>query len=175
MPDANERSFPSERFDDVLRGNAAFADASAPLPPTGEPRRRLAVVTCIDARIDTLAVLGLDPGDAVVIRNPGARITDETHRTLAIAEHVLGVERVLVLPHTDCRMAKSDEAALHAAIEDRTGIDTTDLVFGAIPDQLEALRADLELLRSSPLVAGGLVAGGAMLDVASGLLRPLDL
>lgn len=174
MPDVPDRRFPAEGFSDVLDGNRAFAAKSDPLPPSGRPVRHLAVVTCIDSRIDTLAVLDLDPGDAVVIRNPGARVTDETLRTLAVAAHVLGVTRVLVLPHTDCRMAKSDEATLHTVIEARTGVDTGGMVFGAIADQHAALLADLALLRTSPLVSGDLVAAGAMLDVSTGLITPID-
>jgi carbonic anhydrase len=82
--------------------------------------------------------------------------------------------RVLVLAHSDCRMASGDEAALHAAIAERSGIDTRDLVLGAIPDQRAALTEDVERLRASAHLPEGLVVGAAMLDVADGLITPVD-
>lgn len=174
MPDETERPFPTDRFDDLLRANAEAAAVGPSLPPTGAPARGLAIVTCMDARIDPSALLGLAPGDAVVLRNPGARITDGTLTALIVATHALGVERVLVLPHTDCRMARSTEAELTALLAERTGLDTEGMVLGAIADQRATLAADLERLRTSPYVAGRLDVAGAMLDVSTGRLDPVD-
>ena len=96
----------------------APAAASASLPPQRpEPRRRLAIVTCMDARIDPLAVLGLSLGDANVIRNAGATVSDDVLRSLGAAVERLGVVRAIVMGHTDCAGHGSDEAAA-AAVED---------------------------------------------------------
>src|SRR6478672_3048854 len=101
-------------FDDVLASSAeysrTFADAGTP----GRAARGLAVVTCMDSRINPLGMLGLDPGDAKILRNAGARVTDDVLRTLVLAVHLLGVERIMIVAHTDCRMAMQTEEKLHA-------------------------------------------------------------
>jgi carbonic anhydrase len=131
-------------FDDVLAGNHRGA---AKLPPgdfDGRPSKRLAIVTCMDARIEPLAALGLGLGDAVVLRNAGARVNDDVLRSLDLAQRLLGVERVLVIAHTDCRAA--------AAADDSA-------------DPAERARVDVERLAMS-----GLAAGGAVYDVATGVV-----
>jgi carbonic anhydrase len=168
------RPFPRDAFSDLLAHVEGGAGRSADEPRTGRAARGLAVVTCIDARIDPLRLLGLEPGDAVVARTAGARVTDDVLKALIVASHLLAVERVLVLAHSDCRMASGDEAALHAAIAERSGIDTRDLVLGAIPDQRAALTEDVERLRASAHLPEGLVVGAAMLDVADGLITPVE-
>ena len=108
---------------------------AAPLPPQRpQPRRRLAIVTCMDARIDPLAVLGLTLGDANVIRNAGATVSDDVLRSLGAAVEKLGVVRVVVMGHTDCAGHDSDAAAaaavadgarrLRSHLPDGFGIDT---------------------------------------------------
>ncbi len=83
--------------------------------PAGR-RRSLAVITCMDSRIDPLNVLGMKPGDVKILRNAGARVTDDVLRTLVLATYLLGVRRVLVMPHTDCKMASGEEADVHQSI-----------------------------------------------------------
>src|SRR4051794_41055291 len=134
-------------FDDVLEANAAYA---ADFGLAGlEPRaaRGLAVVTCMDSRIEPLAMLGLAPGDAKILRNAGARVTDNVVRTLVLARYLLGVDRVMVVAHTRCRMAQDSEADVHAAIQDAGGPDTRDLAFLVAPDQEAALRDDVQRVR----------------------------
>jgi carbonic anhydrase len=162
-------------FDDVLEGNHDYAAhfAGAALAPVAA--RGLAILTCMDSRIDPLRMAGLVRGDAKILRNAGARVTDDVLRTLVLACHLLGVDRVLVVPHTGCRMAQSSDPQIHELIRATTGIDSRSLQFGAEPDQVAALRADLQRMRSYPLLPPGIVAGGAVYDVTTGRLAAVDL
>jgi carbonic anhydrase len=110
----------------------------------GRPAKQLAIVTCMDARIDPLRALGFELGDAVVLRNAGAHVTDDVLRSLDLAQRLLGVERVVVVAHTDCRAAAASE-------EDA--------------DPATRARADVDRLASS-----GLAASAAVYDVATGRL-----
>src|ERR1700761_3047249 len=93
-------------FDDVLAANADYAARFTDRGLAGRAARGLAVITCMDSRISPLQMLGLTDGDAKILRNAGARVTDDVLRTLVLAVHLLGVERVLLIAHTDCRMTK---------------------------------------------------------------------
>jgi carbonic anhydrase len=124
-------------------------------------------VTCIDTRIEPLAMLGLQPGDAKIIRVVGARVTREVLDTLAVAHHLLAVERVLVVAHTNCAMAGGSESELHEAIRAAGGPDTRSLALPVVEDQEEALRTDVERIRASPYLAG-IGAAGALYDVDTG-------
>ena len=164
----------NEDFDDVLAANELYArdfDRGG-LEPVAA--RGLAILTCMDSRIDPLRMLGLSAGDAKILRNAGARVTEDVLRTLVLATHLLGVERVLVVPHTRCRMAQTTEDEIHAVILEH-GVDTRSLEFRTDPDQASALRTDLRRIRSYPLLPAGLLVGGALYDVATGRLTPLDL
>ena len=164
----------NEDFDDVLAANELYArdfDRGG-LEPVAA--RGLAILTCMDSRIDPLRMLGLSAGDAKILRNAGARVTEDVLRTLVLATHLLGVERVLVVPHTRCRMAQTTEEEIHAVILEH-GVDTRSLEFRTDPDQVGALRTDLRRIRSYPLLPAGLLVGGAIYDVATGRLAPLDL
>jgi carbonic anhydrase len=158
-----------EHFDDVLAANAAYV---ANFGLTGlEPRagRGLAIVTCMDSRIEPLAMLGLRPGDAKILRNAGARVTDDVLRTLVLARHLLGVERIMVVAHTQCRMATGTEKDIHAAIHAAGGPDTSGMSFLVATDQEEAIRADVARARSSPYLSGAEV-GGFLYDVDTGAI-----
>ena len=154
-------------FDDVLAANAAYAERFDGAGLSGRAERGLAVLTCMDTRIDPLAMLGLQAGDAKILRNAGARVTDDVLRTLVLARYLLGVERVMVIAHTDCRMAGGTEEDVHAAIAAAGGPDTHLLHFETTQDQEETLREDVERLRSSAYL-DGLVAGGFLYDVHTG-------
>ncbi len=90
-----------DNFDDVLNANAAYAESFTDGGRPGKAARGLAVVTCMDSRISPLAMLGLQDGDAKILRNAGARVTEDVLRTLVLATHLLGVTRVMVVAHTD--------------------------------------------------------------------------
>src|SRR3954464_8014454 len=144
-----------DSFDDVLSANAEYAKQFRDPGRPGMAARGLAVVTCMDSRISPLEMLGLEPGDAKILRNAGARVTDDVLRTLVLAIHLLGVDRVMVVAHTDCRMTKVTDDEVHADILER-GVDTRSLEFHTISDQADTLRRDVQRIRSSPYLPAGL-------------------
>lgn len=166
--------FPFEAFADVTAANKGFAEGFTGSKLTGVAKRGLAVVTCMDSRITPLAVLGMEIGDVKILRNAGARVTDDVLRTLVLGAYLLGVKRVLVMPHTDCRMARQDEAAIHAQIELDHGVDTRSLEFRTVADQRAALAADVASIRAFKYLPRDLVVGGAIYDVQTGALEPVD-
>jgi carbonic anhydrase len=166
--------FPLETFADVLSANQAFVGSFANTDLTGTAKRGLAIVTCMDSRISPLAAMGMQAGDAKILRNAGARVTDDVLRTLVLATYLLGVNRILVMPHTDCRMASGDESGIHRQIMDEHGVDTRSLEFRTTSDQRKALALDVTRIRAFPLLQKGVVVGGVIYDVATGTLEPVD-
>jgi carbonic anhydrase len=163
-------------FDDVLEANRRAAIGYRLAAPTGEARLGLAVVTCIDSRIDPLAMFGLVPGDAKFLRNAGARVTDDVERTLAAATAVLGVTRVAVVAHTGCKMASVTQAEVVDAVAEASGIaheHAARVDYLAVDDQEAAVRADVARLRRCPIMRSGTVVSGFVLDLDTGLLHPV--
>ena len=158
-------------FDDVLAANATYADSFVDLGLPGQAGKGLAVVTCMDSRIDPLGMLGLAKGDAKIMRNAGGRVTEDVLRTLVLAVHLLGVERILVVEHTECKMASATDEQVHAAILDASGIDTRSLEFRTMSDQLTTLTDDVQKVRSSPFLPPGVEVAGFLYDVRTGRLR----
>ncbi|GAA4909551.1 beta-class carbonic anhydrase [Streptomonospora salina] len=162
-------------FDDLFAANAEYAadfrlGGLAPVAARG-----LAMLTCMDSRIEPLQALGLEPGDAKILRNAGARVTDDTLRTLVLAVYLLEVDRVLIMPHTRCKMASvSGDAEVHDLIEREHGVDTRSLEFRTDDDQVGALRHDLERIRHHPMLPQGLPVVGAVYDVDTGRVEPVD-
>jgi len=144
----------------LLAANEGYAAARANVADP-RPSRRLAVVTCMDARIDVFAALGLHLGEAHVIRNAGGRVTDDVLRSLALSSHVLGVDTVVVMQHTKCGLAGVTDEELRR----RTGAD-----FGFFPidDHAGALREDIEVLISKPYLAPLKIIAGFVFDVENG-------
>ncbi|MFA5775664.1 MAG: carbonic anhydrase [Ilumatobacteraceae bacterium] len=166
--------FPREAFADVLSANSKFSRKFVDSELAGTALRGLAIITCMDSRISPLAIVGMDAGDAKILRNAGARVTDDVLRTLVLATYLLGVSRVLVMPHTDCRMTQDDDAAIHQMIFEQHGVDTQSLEFRTTSDQRGALASDVNRIRSFPYLPKELVVGGAIYDVHSGTLEPID-
>ncbi|MCX6537108.1 MAG: carbonic anhydrase [Actinobacteria bacterium] len=166
--------FPFDAFADVVAANSKFVSAFEDENLTGTARKGLAIVTCMDSRINPLAVVGMKSGDAKILRNAGARVTDDVLRTLVLATYLLAVDRVLVMPHTDCRMASGDEESIHASIESKHGIDTRSVEFKMVTDQRAALAADVESIRSYSILPKNLVVAGAIFDVHTGKLELID-
>ena len=162
-------------FADVLEANKEYALQFSDSDLTGVARRGLAVVTCMDSRIDPLALLGMMPGDVKILRNAGARVTEDVLRTLVLANHLLGVNRVLVMPHTECRMASAEEEEVHEAIFAASGINSRGIEIRTSTDQLGALKTDVTRVRAYPLLSKTIVVGGAIFDVHTGLLMPQDV
>ncbi|MBI1376463.1 MAG: carbonic anhydrase [Frankiales bacterium] len=129
----------------------------------------------MDSRIEPLGLLGMEQGDVKIVRNAGARVTDDVLRTLVLATYFLDVTRVLVMPHTHCKMASATEEQMHTQIEEDYGVDTWSVEFRTVPDQEAALAYDVRRIRSYPLLPRDLVVGGAVYDVHTGRLHPRDV
>src|SRR5690348_1777994 len=158
-------------FDDVLAANADYAADFEFTGRPGQAARGLAVVTCMDSRIDPLSMLGLEKGDAKILRNAGGRVTDDVLRTLVLATHLLSVDRVMVVEHTDCKMASATDDQVHEAIYESSGIDTRSLEFRTMDDQLASIALDVQRIRSSPYLRKDTETGGFLYDVKTGRLR----
>lgn len=144
----------------MLDANAGYAAARAQVDDP-RPSRKVVVVTCMDARMDVFAILGLHLGDAHVIRNAGGRITPDVVRSLAISSHVLGTETVVVMQHTKCGLAGVTDQQLREA----TGAD---LQFFPILDHHTALAEDVETVRTSPYLSTVHTVVGFVYDIDSG-------
>ena len=128
----------------------------------------------MDSRINPLSVVGMRSGDAKILRNAGARVTEDVLRTLVLATYLLGVDRILVMPHTDCAMASRSEAEIHELIDTKFNIDTRSLEFKTTNDQIGALKTDVTRVRSYPLLREGVQVGGAVYDVKTGTITPVN-
>jgi carbonic anhydrase len=142
-----------------------FAKGGLPMPPS----RRLAVVTCMDARLDPAGFLGLEEGDAHVIRNAGGLVNDETIRSLVISHHLLGTQEAFVIGHTDCGMLTFTNDDVH----EKLGPESEDIDFQPFPDMPERVRQSVEAIRSHPLLPGSFGATGFVYDVQTGRIDPV--
>src|SRR5580765_6174495 len=150
--------------DEIVRANeeyvSRFDKGELPMPPA----RRFAVVTCMDARLDPAKFLGLDEGDAHVIRNAGAVVTDDTLRSLAISHWLLGTQEAIVIGHTDCGMLTFTNDALHEKLHGE-GIDAGAVDFLPFSDLEQSVQASVERIRQSPLLPDEFGASGYVYDV----------
>lgn len=158
-------------FDQLLAANARYRTAAHNPDLMGTAAEGLAVLTCIDCRIDPLAAMGLSVGDAKIHRNAGARVTPDALRSLILATNLLGVTRVCIVQHTECAMARNTEGALRAKVAAARGRSADHIDFLAMDDQLAALRRDAELVKACDLMPPDIVVGGFMFDVRTGELR----
>ena len=129
------------------------------------------MLTCIDARIDPAEALGLDIGDAHVIRNAGGRASDDAVRSLLISSWPLGTREFLVIHHTDCRMGMFTDEAMEGIIAERPGEDVSDVDFLTFRDQDQSVRDDVDRIRSLGPIPAGAMVSGHVYDVRTGTLR----
>lgn len=160
-------------FDDLLAANRSFSESFSLSGFDGIARAGVAMVTCMDSRIDPLGMIGLTPGDAKILRNPGGRVTDQALVALVLGVNLLQVNRIMVIEHTRCAMASADEEALKERLGDAAGEDASWMSLGAIDDQERTIRADVRKVRSHPLIGDDVAVGGFLYDVDSGLLSPV--
>jgi carbonic anhydrase len=156
---------------DILQAaNEIYADGftkgDLPMPPG----RQLAIVTCMDARLDPAKFLGLEEGDAHVIRNAGGLVTEDTVRSLVISHWLLGTQEVAVLAHTDCGMVTFSNDDLRGKLREEAGADASDIDFRPFPDPEESVRGSLATIRESPLLPDSLEVSGWIYDVRSGAI-----
>lgn len=162
-------------FDDLLNANRSYQAGFELAGLEATAAKGLAVLTCMDSRIEPLQMLGLRPGDAKILRNAGARVTDDVLRTLVLAVNLLGVDRIAVVAHTDCRMTKTTDDALRDELRPRypnTDLDKWD--FLTVDDQPTVLRGDVERIVLCDLIPDEVVIGAFVYDVNSGELRLVD-
>lgn len=157
-----------------MDANLRYAEGFSDPDLAGKAARGLGVLTCIDSRIDPLAVLGLAPGDAKIFRNAGARVTPDVLRSLGLAANLLDVTRICIVQHTSCAMVGRTDDDVRAALTERR-IDARGWEFLTSTDQEATLRADAEVLRSCPLIPASVALGAFVLDVHTGRLRPVTL
>lgn len=162
-------------FDDLLAANRRYAEDFSLTGFDGIAHAGVAIVTCMDSRLDPLRMVGLAPGDAKILRNPGGRVTDAALVALVLGVALLEVRRILVVQHTRCAMASATEPELQERVGARLGRDASWLTIGAISDQHQALRADVRRVRSHPLMPEEVEVAGFLYDVDTGLLgEPVD-
>ncbi|WP_425454367.1 beta-class carbonic anhydrase [Nocardioides marmoriginsengisoli] len=160
----------SADFDDLLAANRDFADHFSLSGFDGVAHAGVALVTCMDSRIDPLGMLGLKPGDAKIFRNPGGRVTEAALEALVLGVHLLKVDRILVVPHTRCAMTSKTEEELQEIIGAATGQDASWHAFHVIEDQVSGLKRDVHKVTSHPLIPDSVKVGGFVYDVDTGLL-----
>ena len=156
--------------DELLRNNEAYAASfehgELPLPPG----KKLAVVACMDARLDVHAILGLEPGDAHVIRNAGGVVTDDEIRSLAISQRLLGTEEIILIHHTDCGMLTFTDDAFKRSIQDETGVKP-EWAAESFPDLDEDVKQSIGRIKASPFVPHKDAIRGFVYAVETGKLR----
>lgn len=160
-------------FDDLLAANREYAEDFGLSGFDGIAHAGIAMVTCMDSRIDPLRMIGLTPGDAKILRNPGGRVTDAALVALVMGVTLLQVRRILVVEHTRCAMASASEDELKARVSKSAGTDASWMTLGAIVDQENTVRADVMRVRSHPLISDDILVGGFVYDVDTGLLNPV--
>ncbi len=160
-------------FDDLLENNAAYADTFTDSNFDGVARAGVAIVTCMDSRIEPLGMLGLHLGDAKILRSPGGRVTTSVLNGCVLGVQLLQVDRIMVIPHTRCAMATGTDEDVRRKIADTNGVNASWMTFGASPDQMTRVHEDVEMVRSHPLIDGRAEVGGFMYDVDTGRLKQL--
>ncbi len=163
----------TEPFADLLAANRKFAETFTLSGFDGVAHAGVALVTCMDSRIDPLGMLGLAPGDAKIFRNPGGRVTEAALEALVLGVHLLNVRRILVVPHTRCAMASATLDELRDRVTASAGQDASWQTFGVVEDQEAALLDDVRKVRAHPLVPATVDVGGFVYDVDTGLLSQL--
>ena len=156
--------------DELLRKNASYARSfdkgSLPLPPA----KHLAVLACMDARLDVHKILGLNEGDAHVIRNAGGVVSEDVIRSLAISQRLLGTREIVLIHHTDCGMLTFKDDDVKRQIESDTGIRPA-FSLEAFPDLDEDVRQSIARIQASPFIPNKSSVRGFVYDVKSGKLE----
>ena len=153
--------------DELIQANEAYAASfdkgDLPIPPG----KRVAVVACMDARLIPTKALGLEEGDAHVIRNAGGLARDAL-RSLVISQQLLGTQEVVILHHTDCGMLTFQNEDVYAKVRDSLGADASDIDFQPFSDLEQSVRDDIRFLKDSPLIPDDVSIRGFVYDVKTG-------
>jgi carbonic anhydrase len=163
-----------ETIDKLVANNRVFAEPLADRHLDVEPSRRLAIVTCMDSRLDVFAALGLGDGEAHVLRNAGGIVTDDTIRSLAISQRRLGTREVMLIHHTDCGMEKLTDDGFRAELEEAAGV-APDFAIESFDDVEEAVRRSILRVRDSPFIPHREAVRGFVYDVDTHRLREVEV
>jgi carbonic anhydrase len=162
-------------IDEALRANARYAQRFAHGGLPVRPRRGLAVVACMDARLDVFRALGLEPGDAHVIRNAGGVVTEDVLRSLIVSHHLGGTQEAMVINHTDCAMLGLKDDEFGARLVEATGqAPAAPTRFYGFADLTENVRRQLLAVRSHPWLSATLAVRGFVYDVTTGRLTEIE-
>ena len=148
---------------------SSFSKGDLPMPPA----RHVAVLTCTDARLHPARFLGLELGDAHVIRNAGGRASDDAIRSLAISQQLLGTNSVVVIHHTDCGMLTFSNEDLRKKLKQELNADAEDIDFLPFKNLEQSVRDDVATIKNSPLLLKNIEVSGFIYDVKSGKLLPI--
>lgn len=165
-----QHSFPNA--DDLVARNAAFGDSLEDGHLDVRPSRSLAIVTCMDSRIDVFAMLGLENGEAHIIRNAGGVITDDAIRSLCLSQRYMGTREIILVHHTDCGLHNLDVAKFNDAFEADVGVRPP-WKLEAFADPVANVRQSIRRLELSPFLAHADTISGFVYDVGTGLLQPV--
>jgi len=149
---------------------SSFHQGDLPMPPA----RHVAVLTCMDARLLPSRFLGLEEGDAHVIRNAGGRASDDAIRSLAISQQLLGTNEVVVIHHTDCGMLTFSNEDLRKKLKQQLDADAEGIDFLPFKDLEQSVRDDVATIKNSPLLLKNIEVSGFIYDVKSGKLLPVS-
>jgi carbonic anhydrase len=155
----------------LLARNDVYAQTFQPGKP-GRPAKKVAILACMDARLDPARALGLDEGDAHVIRNAGGVVTPDALRSLAISQHLLGTEEIILIQHTDCGMQTFSDDELHLRLEEHAGEPPPFQAY-SFEDLEENVRKSLKALKESPFLLKTDAVRGFVFEVETGRLREL--
>jgi carbonic anhydrase len=161
-------------IDDLLANNRAFAGSLPAEHLDVRPRRRLAIVTCMDSRLDVFAALGLGHGEAHILRNAGGVITDDVIRSLAVSQRKLGTREVMLIHHTDCGMQQLSDDGFRAELREATGVAPA-FAIESFSDVDEDVRQSLLRVRRSAFLAHREAVRGFVYDVDSHRLREVEV
>jgi len=148
---------------------SSFSKGDLPMPPA----RHVAVLTCMDARLDPARFLGLEVGDAHVIRNAGGRASEDAIRSLAISQQLLGTNEVVVIHHTDCGMLTFSNEDLRKKLKQELNADAEHIDFLPFKNLEQSVRDDVATIKNSPLLLKNIEVSGFIYDVKSGRLLPV--
>ena len=160
-------------IDEFLRANATYANTFSKGSLALPPARKIAAVVCMDARIDPARALGLEEGDAHVIRNAGGRIADAL-RSLAISQQLLGTEAVAIVHHTDCGMLTFSDDSLRKKLRTTLSADADHIAFLPFTDIAQSIRDDIAIYRTSAIVRQDIPVRGFIYDVKTGTLAEVE-
>jgi carbonic anhydrase len=163
-----------DTIDQLLENNRDFAAGLAERRLDAEPQRHLAVVTCMDARLDVLATLGLGPGEAHVLRNAGGIVTDDVIRSLALSQRRLGTREVMLIHHTNCGMQTVTDDGFRMELQEATGIAPS-FAIESFKDVDEDVRQSIRRVRSSPFLPHRDAVRGFVYDVDTHALREVEV